>query len=141
MPTRKDITDDPAALRRRINEYFDRCDAANGSPACLVCKDGCGDKCQSCLKKRMPYTLSGLCYSLGMTKRKFLSLKTNKCLSDIVEMALLRLERSIEESSYCGVMNGTLATAILRENFGWGETELPDAVRVELSSEAESYGG
>ena len=141
MFTMKDITSDPVLLGRRINEYFERCDAANGSPACLVCKDGCGEKCASCLKKRLPYTLSGLCFSLGMTKRKFLSLKTNKCLSDVVEMALLRIERFVEESSYCGVMNGTLATAVLRENFGWGEEDLPDAVKVELSPEAESYGG
>lgn len=141
MLTKKDITTDPAALGKRINEYFDRCDASGGSPACLACKDGSGEKCPSCLKKRMPYTLSGLCFSLGMTKRKFLSLKTNKCLCDIVEMALLRLERYVEECSYCGVMNGTLATAVLRENFGWGADDTPDSVRVELSSEAENYGG
>lgn len=141
MLTKKDITDNPAAFRRKINEYFNKCDAAEFSPACLACKDGCGEKCPSCLKKRIPYTLSGLCFSLGLTKRKFLSLKTNKCLCDDVEMALLRLERYVEESGYSGVMNGTLATAVLRENFGWGEEDLPDSVKVELSTEAENYGG
>ena len=140
MKTIKNITKDPKVLLRHINEYFDRCDASKGSPACLLCKDGIGEKCETCPKKRMPYTLSGLCLSLGLTKRKFLSLKTNKCFSDVVEMALLRLESYLEENSYCGTINGTLATAVFRENFGWGHEKTPDSVKVELSDEVSSYG-
>ena len=72
MFTMKDITSDPALLGRRINEYFERCDAANGSPACLVCKDGCGDKCASCLKKRLPYILAELKFNNGRFSEYFM---------------------------------------------------------------------
>lgn len=140
MRSIENITKDPKVLRRHINEYFDRCDASKGSPACLLCKDGVGEKCETCPKKKMPYTLSGLCLSLGMTKRKFLSLKTNKCFSDVVEMALLRLESYLEENSYLGTINGTLATAVFKENFGWGGEKAPEAVRVELMGDADEYG-
>ena len=55
-------------------------------------------------------------------------------------MALLKIESYIEENSFCGNINGTLATAVLRENFGWGKEELPDFIKVELCGEADGFG-
>ena len=141
MTAKKDITKNPAAFRKRVAEYFEKCDTAEVSPACLSCKEKDADKCDTCRKKRVPYTLSGLCLSLGITKRQFNSLKTNKCFSGTIEMAMLKIESYIEENSYCGNINGALATAVLRENFGWGDDDAPESVRVELSSEADGYGG
>lgn len=55
-------------------------------------------------------------------------------------MALLKIEAYIEENSISGRINGTLALAILRENFGWGEKpEMPETVEVVLSEEAKRY--
>ncbi|MBQ0125287.1 MAG: hypothetical protein KBS59_03065 [Clostridiales bacterium] len=141
MAKKKDITKDSVAFARKINEYFAFCDNADESPSCRSCKDGESEKCSSCRKKQVPYTLSGLCLFLGITKRQFNSLKSNKCFSDAVDMALLKIESYIEENSYCGNINGTLATAVLRENFGWGEDDAPDLISVELSAEADGYGG
>ena len=140
MRSKKDITKNPAAFRKRIAEYFEKCDAADKSPACLTCKNSSSESCENCRKKQVPYTLSGLCLSLGITKRQFNSLKTNKCLSDDIEMALLKIESYIEENSVGGNVNATLAVAVLKENFGWGEDDVPSSVKIELSREASEYG-
>lgn len=92
------------------------------SAVCASCKKD--DGCLDCRKRRTrPYTLSGLCLALGITKRQFKSLKTNKCFCDAVEMALLRIEAYIEENCMSGNFNGTFALAVLKENFGFGEEE------------------
>ena len=92
------------------------------SPVCASCKkeEGCFD-CPK--RKTKPYTLSGLCLALGITKRQFKDLKTNKCFCDAVEMALLKIEAYIEENCMSGNFNGTFALAVLKENFGFGEEE------------------
>lgn len=136
-----DITEDLAAFKRGVDEYFRSCDDAGLSPSCMSCKDGEGEKCATCRKKRVPYTLSGLCLSLGITKRQFENLKANKCFREVIDMALLRIESYIEENSFCGNINGTLATAVLKENFGWGKEESVSNVMIELSGEADIYGG
>lgn len=51
-------------------------------------------------------------------------------------MALLKIEAYIEENSITGHICGTLALAILRENFGWGEkTESADRLEIVMSEE------
>ena len=139
MKSDKKIT--KRALKKAIDNYFDACDGSASSPLCASCKDGAGDKCSSCIKKRTPYTLSGLCQSIGVAKRRFLSLRSDDGLRGIVEDALMKIERYVEENSLCGTVNATFAQAILKENFGWGREEAPDSVRIELSREAEEYGG
>ena len=129
------------ALKKAIDDYFSSCDDSPSSPMCAVCKDGVGDKCLSCIKKRTPYTLAGLCQSMGMTKRRFLSLKSDDRLCGIVDGALMKIERYVEENALCGTVNNTFAQAVLKEEFGWGREETPDSVRIELSPEAEEYGG
>ena len=47
-------------------------------------------------------------------------------------MALLKIEAYIEENSMTGKINGTLALAVLKENFGWGEKTPQTAERVEV---------
>ena len=55
-------------------------------------------------------------------------------------MALLKIEAYIEENSISGRISGTLALAILRENFGWGEkSEAPKTVEVILSEEVKRF--
>lgn len=55
-------------------------------------------------------------------------------------MALLKIEAYIEENSISGRISGTLALAILRENFGWGgKSEAPETVEVILSEEVKRF--
>ena len=141
MKENKRIKENAEAFEKKVKSYFKSCDVADSSPACFSCKDGKGDKCAGCAKRRVPYTLSGLCLSLGMTKREFLSLRSNKCFSNIIDMALLKIESYVEENSCYGNISSTFASAVLKEHFGWGKEDVPESVRVELSEEADGYGG
>ncbi len=131
---------EPKIFAKRAAAYFRDCDNGLASASCDTCSVEFGDeKCAVCRKKkRRPYTVSGLCLAIGINKREFDELKTNKCFSEAVEMALLKIEAYIEENSVTGAINGTLALAILKEHFGWGEKrDAPDTVTVVMSEEAE----
>ncbi len=99
----------PTAFARRATDYFTACDNEN-----------------------RPYSLSGLCLALNITKKRFAKLKDDRDFSDAVEMALLKIEAYIEENSMAGEINGTLALAMLKENFGWGEKPVLTAEKVEV---------
>lgn len=99
----------PTQFARRAADYFSRCDA-----------------------EKRPYSLSALCLSLNITKRRFAALRGDADFAEAVEMALLKIEAYIEENSMAGKINGTLALAVLKESFGWGEKPPQTAERVEV---------
>lgn len=137
---RKEIA--PAVFAKKAAAYFRSCDGGMATVACDMCETEFGDaKCGKCGKKqKRPYTLSGLCLALGITKRKFAALKEDQDFADAVEMALLKIEAYIEENSITGHISGTLALAILRENFEWGEkTESAERLEVVMSEEVGSF--
>ncbi len=139
MKKTKKIFPDAAAFAERAAKYFMDCDnTIVVTPVCVSCKkeDGCFD-CPK--RKTKPYTLSGLCLELGITKRQFESLKTNKCFCNAVEMALLKIEAYIEENCMSGNFNGTFALAILKENFGFGEDKAERDFSIAFSDEAERF--
>lgn len=130
---------DPADFAKRAAKYFQDCDKGRATAACGKCDAAFGDdKCMICEKKRSkPYTVSGLCLALGITKRKFAVLKNDKSFAEAVEMALLKIEAYIEENCIAGDIGGTLALALLKEHFGWGEKDdTPDTITVLMSEEA-----
>ncbi|MBQ8404991.1 MAG: hypothetical protein IJX55_11335 [Clostridia bacterium] len=135
----KKIFPDAAAFAERAAKYFQDCDSTTiFSSVCASCKKD--DGCFTCPKRRTkPYTLSGLCLALGITKRQFKDLKTNKCFCDAVEMALLKIEAYIEESCISGNLNGTFALAILKEHFGFGEEEGEKDFKISLSEKAGEF--
>lgn len=139
MKKNKKIFPDAAAFAERAAKYFSDCDnTVIFSAVCASCKKE--DACLTCAKRRTrPYTLSGLCLALGITKRQFKDLKTNKCFCDAVEMALLRIEAYIEENCMSGNFNGTFALAVLKENFGFGEDEGESDFSISLAEEAERF--
>ena len=139
MKKNKKIFPDAAAFAERAAKYFKECDSTVVyTAACASCKKD--DGCHICAKRRTrPYTLSGLCLALGITKRQFKDLKTNKCFCDEVEMALLKIEAYIEENCMSGNFNGTFAQAILKENFGFGEEECESEFNILLSDSAERF--
>ena len=131
---------DPITFARRTARYFRACDTGCASGACQTCAHSFGsDECESCSKKQArPYTLSGLCLALGLSKRQFLSLREDPDFTEAVERTLLKIEAYVEENSLSGKINGTLAQTILRENFGWGEKNgASDRISVVLSEGAD----
>ncbi len=140
MARKKKQTVAPTVFARRAANYFRECDHGTATAACDACANEFGaEKCAGCRKKKLrPYTISGLCLAVGITKHEFAGLKRDQSYAEAVEMALLKIEAYIEENSIAGAINGTLALAILREHFGWGASEKPaDTVTVVMSKEAE----
>ena len=135
----KKIFPDAAAFAERAAKYFKECDSTVVyTAACASCKKD--DGCHICAKRRTrPYTLSGFCLALGITKRQFKDLKTNKCFCDAVEMALLKIEAYIEENCMSGNVNGTFALAVLKENFGFGEGESDAEISISFAEDAERF--
>ena len=133
------IFPDAAAFAERAAKYFQDCDnTVIFSAACASCKKEEG--CLDCKKRRTkPYTLSGLCFALGITKRQFKGLKTNKCFCDAVELALLKIEAYIEENCMSGNFNGTFALAVLKENFGFGKEECERDFSIAFADGAEMF--
>lgn len=129
----------PGEFAEKAAKYFADCDTPYPSPDCEKC-GGSGEKCRGCPKRKCrPYTLSGLCLALGITKRRFASLRANKNFCDEVEMAMLKIEAFIEEGGFSGEISGTLALADLKENFGWGEEKASPNVTVTLDGKARRY--
>lgn len=133
------IFPDAAAFAERAAKYFQDCDnTVVFSSVCASCKKEEG--CLDCKKRRTkPYTLSGLCFALGITKRQFKELKTNKCFCDSVEMALLKIEAHIEENCMSGNFTSTFALAILKENFGFGEGDGEKDFSISFADGAEMF--
>lgn len=131
----------PEEFAEKAAKYFADCDKPYFSPDCEKCrKSGSDADCRGCPKRKCrPYTLSGLCLALGITKREFGALRGNRRFCDEVEMAMLKIEAFIEEGGFSGEISGTLALADLKENFGWGEEKSSPEVRVTLAGDAKRY--
>ena len=130
---------DPDDFAKRAAKYFQDCDQGEKNLFCKACAETfASEKCVSCKHfKEKPYTVSGLCLALGITKRKFSALKKDKAFAEAVEMALLRIEAYIEENCISGDIGGTLALALLKEHFDLGEKdENPGTITVLMSEEA-----
>ncbi len=129
---------DAEVFSEKAARYFAECDSAR--MPCTSCKKGKEDEsaCDSCGKKRSrPYTLSGLCLSLGISRKEFDALKNDKAFCEAVEMAMLKIEAYIEENCMSGNTSGTFALAVLREYFGFGKEAEENEISVTLSSETE----
>jgi len=121
-----------ADLEHKTKRYFDECDAVN-------------ERARQENEKKLfipkPYTVSGLIYSLGITRREFETLITKPKFSFLLE-AKARIEAFIEENSLNGGLSGTASSSSLKHDFGWGrdsaEEDAGDIryLEVRLSDEA-----
>ena len=133
----------PALFAKKARDYFSACDTLYSSVACRSCpEEPGGERCAKCSKpKSRPYTLSGLCLALGITKSAFYSLRDDKTYREAVEMAMLKLAAYIEEGGVSGDIAGAVALAELKENFGWGEEKASPSIEIVLGGDAENLAG
>ena len=54
-------------------------------------------------------------------------------------MALLKIEAYIEENCMSGNVNGTFALAVLKENFGFGESDEETEINISFAEDAERF--
>ena len=101
-------------LEQDIEAYFALCDGING-----VCADS--------KKIPKPYTMSGLLYHTGLSKKEFDALSVKGKYSRLLLGAKARIEAYIEEKSLSGDLSSTASQTSLKYYFGWGEKEKDEA--------------
>ena len=92
-------------LEKRIDAYFDACDAANSESKKTV----------------KPYTLSGLMSYTGLSRSELQGLARSKKFGSIICDAFAKIESFIEEKSLTGELSCNASMNSLKYNFGWGE--------------------
>lgn len=74
-----------------------------------------------------PYTVSGLCLALDMSRETLLQYEKLETFSDTIKRAKKRIENWIESKALNGQINPTVSIFNLKNNFGWTdktETEI-----------------
>ena len=86
-----------ADIEKKIQKYFDECDALNGGEKKLV----------------KPYTLSGLICSMGVTRTEFEKLMRNKKDAQKLYGAKAKIEAFIEENALIGGLSANSGVGLL----------------------------
>ena len=95
-------------LKKKIEEYFEECDRLNGSDRKKLVK---------------PYTLSGMLYYIGLTKKEYEKLMCKKKFAEIFIQALAKIEVFIEEMALIGAISSSAAANTLKYSCGWLESK------------------
>jgi hypothetical protein len=88
---------DPLALEEKINEYFDRCDAADE-----------------------PYTITGLALALDTSRQTLINYEGKEEFIDAIKRAKSRVEHYAEKKLYTGTPTGPIFAL---KNFGWSDKQ------------------
>lgn len=107
-----------ADIEKKIQKYFDECDALNVGEEKVV----------------KPYTLSGLICSMGVTRTEFEKLMRNKKYAQKLYGAKAKIEAFIEENALNGGLSANAAANSLKYNFGWGEKTNTDEINTSARS-------
>jgi hypothetical protein len=70
-----------------------------------------------------PFTISGLCIHLGITRQKFTALCRKEEYKEICELVRLIAENYLEENMLNGKINPIATIFTLKNNFGWKEQQ------------------
>ncbi len=96
-----DYLNAPDTFKKACDEYFSLCDEKNAD------------------KLKKPYTVSGLCLYLGITRTELEKLSKKRKLSNICKETFLKIESFIEENALLGALANNPALYSLKYNFGW----------------------
>lgn len=107
------------AMQNDINKYFAECD-----------------------EKQKPYTVSGLAYALGTTRRTLLDYEEKDEYSHTIKSAKAKIERFNEEMLYNKDVSTTGVIFNLKNNYGWKDKQEIEAdvksdvtINIELSDD------
>lgn len=101
-------------LAKKINEYFEWCDSQKK----IITTEKGG---VSIIYK--PYTITGLCVYLGITRETLCQYEKKPEFSDTIKNAKLKIENWVEEKSLTGDLNPTVSIFNLKNNFGWKDKQ------------------
>ena len=97
-------------LLNAINAYFLYCDSEKETST--------NDKGHEKITQK-PYTITGLCIYLGITRETWSQYAKLAPFADIITIAKLKVENYVEENSLNGKINPIMSIFNLKNNFGW----------------------
>lgn len=102
------IFDSPESMQKEIDKYFDECDNGmrNGEPF------------------PTPYTIAGLCDTLGITRQTFLNYEKEDGyfkFFDTIKKARLKVLRDMEERGLNGDSSTAFSIFLLKNSFGYSD--------------------
>ena len=124
---KKEYLDSPECFKNTCDAYFASCDEKNSE------------------KLKKPYTVSGLCLYLGITRAELEKLSKKRRLSKICKETFLKIESFIEENALLGALANNPALYSLKYNFGW--TDMPQrssdeeskSIKISLDGECDKW--
>ena len=110
---------DENELRQKIDEYFKECD-----------------------EKELPYTMSGLAYSLHIDRRTLVNYGNRESFFSLISQAKDKIQRQLEENALKGKSNAQFTIFNLKNNYGWNDRQEIEAsvdtnidIKIELSDD------
>lgn len=100
-------------FEKKVNDYFNWCDSQT--------KEIVTDKGIKTVYK--PYTVSGLCLYLNITRETLCKYQEKEEFSDTIKIAKHRIENWIEEHALTREIDNTSAIFNLKNNFGWKDKQ------------------
>ena len=85
-----------------------------------------------CDEKQKPYTVSGLAYALGTTRRTLLDYQEKDEYSHTIKSAKAKIERFNEEMLYSKDVSTTGVIFNLKNNYGWKDKQ---EIEAEINSD------
>ncbi|MGL5051023.1 MAG: terminase small subunit [Fusobacteriaceae bacterium] len=109
LATPKEKISTPEKLYKCVQEYYEMCNAQSREIAT--------NKGIQFIEK--PFTISGLCLSLGISKRKLNQVAKLEDFREIIEYCFLLSENYLEEGMLSGKINTLASMLALKNHFGW----------------------
>jgi hypothetical protein len=120
--------DDPIIFQACVDEYFMACEDQKE-----IIKN---DKGHTRIIHK-PYTITGLCLHLNISKETFNQYSDDPMFSESIKEAKMRCENWTEEKALTGEINPTAAIFNLKNNYGWvdrREIETADVTKEKYES-------
>ena len=95
-----------------------------------------------CEDEKKPYTVSGLCVHLDVTRETLSQYEKKKEFSDTIKKAKTMIENWIEENALLNKLNSVVAIFNLKNNFGWKdkqELEHSGGIDYNMSEKVKEY--
>lgn len=110
---------DENELKQKIDDYFKECD-----------------------EKELPYTISGLAYSLHIDRRTLVNYSNRESFFSLLNEAKNKIQRQLEENALKGKSNAQFTMFNLKNNYGWQDKQEVEAkvdssvdIKIELSDD------
>lgn len=76
-----------------------------------------------CEDRKVPYTMSGLAYAIGIDRTTLINYGKDELFSTLIKNAKDKVEAQLEENALMGKSNATFTIFNLKNNYGWKDQQ------------------